>query len=356
MTAVVSDDAIRQTLAVLRQCGGSKRAAAQALNIGRSTLSNRLRLGRSRGIDAADGGEVLAAPPPLPFGERIDDAELWNKVEANYRRNRAAFDAAEWAAVPIRSNAPMGICWFGDPHLDDNGCDIPALRRHIAAVAGTPGMVGANLGDTTNNWVGRLVRLYENQPTTRHEAHQLAYSFLMRSGIEWILILIGNHDDWRGGAEILAQMTRHVIPLSDWQARIRLVFPNKREVPIWAAHDFPGNSQWNSLHGPMKKAMLSKKARLYVCGHRHNWALAAGEDAHGGGVYWLARARGYKAIDAYADNGGFGRQEHGQSIVSVIDPQANSDTGLLRCFEDVEDGAQYLTWLRQRAGIKDFRQ
>lgn len=334
---------------------GTQAEAARQLNWSRQTLISRLDKARRDGISArapiGQSGPVLTQPN-LPTGKMTDE-ELWSRLEDHWNLHSEAVNARRWYEVQVNSNEPMGICWFGDPHLDDNGCNIPLLRQHIRIVAETPGMVGANIGDTHNNWVGRLAAIYENQRTTRREAIQLIESFLMRSGIEWLLVLAGNHDEWRGGLELLGAITKNVVPLHDWQAQIKLRFPNGRELPIWAAHDFKGNSQWNPLHGPMKMAAFSGLASLYVCGHKHNWALYHSEDPHRGGAFWACRAQGYKHHDSYAEKLMFGSQSDGASIVSVIDPAATSESRVLTCFADVAEGAEYLTWKRRKAGVSE---
>jgi hypothetical protein len=74
------------------------------------------------------------------------------------------------------------------------------------------------------------------------------------------------------------------------------------------------------------------------------FALAEEQDEHTGRVSWLARAKGYKALDTYAHVSGYGqRQDRGQSIVAVCSPADRR----MRCFSDAEEGAEYLTWLRR---------
>jgi hypothetical protein len=89
---------------------------------------------------------------------------------------------------------------------------------------------------------------------------------------------------------------------------------------------------------------------MYVAGHKHNWSLFNNEHEHRNEVYWLARARGYKTIDSYGDNLGYGSQNHGHSIVAVIDPEARG-TGHVSCFADPYEGAEYLAWKRKKAKL-----
>ena len=69
--------------------------------------------------------------------------------------------------IKIKSNKPIGVAFVGDPHVDNNGCNWPLLRRDIAIMRDTPGMFAVNIGDVTDNWAGRLVRLYADQEMSK---------------------------------------------------------------------------------------------------------------------------------------------------------------------------------------------
>ena len=77
----------------------------------------------------------------------------------------------------VRIPGPYGVLHFGDPHLDDDGCDWISLQNDIDAIKSTPALFCANVGDTTNNWVGRLAHLFGQQKTTAKEAMVLAEGF-----------------------------------------------------------------------------------------------------------------------------------------------------------------------------------
>ncbi len=285
------------------------------------------------------------APPEVPDDD-IPVTEIIEGLKNRYTKRKEYDEAQKWMAFKVSSDDPIGICWFGDPHVDDNGCNWPLLDEHIAIVRDTPGMFGANIGDTHNNWVGRLGVLYAHQDTSRETAFKLAKWFVQDSGIKWLIWLLGNHDAWNFGADVMAEIT-HKIVMKDWQAKFKLVFPNGKECLIDAAHNHKGHSQWNPLHGQTKASVMGGVAHLYIAGHLHNYALAQNECPHTGRIYHLARCRGYKHIDDYADKGGFGNQKNGSSIVTIIDPTA-TDINFIRTFADVAEGAAYLTYLRNR--------
>lgn len=294
-----------------------------------------------------NGYQPPVALPAFPEDD-ISAEELIGLMKRRYAKRDEAHRARQWFPIRVNMEGPIGVLWFGDPHVDDDGCNWPLLERHVE-LARQPGIFGANIGDTTNNWSGRLARLFANQETSQKTARTLARWFLTESGVTWLLWILGNHDAWGDGSDILRLMNTETIPMEDWQARFRLVFPNGREARIHAAHNFPGNSMWNTLHGPQKAAHTKAEAHLYVAGHTHNWALHQEESASREFTYWLARARGYKHLDSYAENLGHAPQKEGAAILAVFDPDATSMTGFLTCFADPEEGADFLTWKRSRS-------
>lgn len=343
----LSDELAAEAMDAVRRAGGDKSAAAREMGIPRSTLQNRLRAAENRAIKPRKNDASFSLPE-FPDDD-IPVEEIIESMCKRYEKRSAHVAAKKWFPVQIKSDIPIGVGFVGDPHVDDDGCNWPLLKQHIEIFKNTDGLYGVNIGDTTNNWVGRLMKKFADQETSQSTARKLAKWFLHDSGIEWLVWLLGNHDVWNDGAAVLTGMNTKRIPMEDWEAKFRLVFPNNRECRIWASHNFSGNSIWNSLHGPQRTAHTKAEANIYVCGHLHNWALHHEESATRDFTYWLARARGYKFIDEYATKLGHGSQDEGATIVSVIDPKATSEAGFVTCFADMEEGADFLTWKRSKA-------
>ncbi len=280
--------------------------------------------------------------PELVDGSEPFEALLDRRIAAAERK-RAAAASREWMRFEVPEVAPFGLVFVGDPHADDDGCDLARLRGHLALIEATPGMSAIGMGDWTNNWIGRLSRLYAHQGTTDADAWRFAEWMLSKP--IWMLLLMGNHDMWSGAGSPLRWMAKEGrAPLIDWSCKFRVACGDA-EWKIHAAHDFPGNSMWNRLHAPMRRAKLTgHDADLYIAAHRHTFGLAQEQDEHSGRVAWLARVRGYKALDSYATLLGHGqRQDTGESIAAICDPA----TGRMTCFADVSEAAAYLTWLRR---------
>ena len=321
----------------------SLRATAAQLNMTRNALRKCIMAHENEPTTTDELTFPVFPPDELPILKVIEGLEERSALR------KASYDAHTWFPVKVKDNKPIGVMWFGDPHVDDDGCDWKLLRQHIA-LCNKPGVYAANIGDTTNNWSGRLVTKYASQETSVATARRLAAWFMLESGLRWIVWLIGNHDQWGDGSEILGQMARRhatqKVVMHDWEARFSLHFPNGQKINIWAAHDFPGDSMWNPLHGPVKAARFGPEVDLLVCGHKHNWGISHWELADKGTSPLMIRTRGYKFHDDYARRIGKADQSEGSSIFTIFNPLAATRGGRVMAFADVEQGVNYLLFLR----------
>jgi len=328
---------------------GSYKAASEATGINRQAIKHGVIEAERRGLKTPDEPDLVFPDFPaddVPIDKLIDMAVERSKLR------KESYEAHTWFPVKVNDDKPIGILWFGDPHVDDNGCDWELLKHHAKLCRETPGLYGANIGDTTNNWAGRLAALYAKQDASLKTARRFASWLLLDSGIRWLLWLIGNHDQWGDGAEILAMMAaKHKtqkIVTHDWEARFVLKFKNGCEIRVNAAHDFAGNSMWNPLHGPVKAARFGNSIDLLVCGHLHNWAISQWEMAEQGSIPVMIRVKGYKTHDDYARKLGHYEQKEGAAILTIIDPRATTRAGRVTAYADVDHGVEYLKWLRSR--------
>lgn len=340
----LSDSLLRERVA-LRASVASTAEAAREAGIPVETYKTQLKAASRRGITADKSDEVVF--PDLPSSE-LKPQEIAAQAEKRFSQHLAARDARRWMEIKVKSNKPIAVAFVGDPHLDNNGCNWPLLRRDIKILEETEGLFALNLGDIVDNWIGRLVRLYADQEMSKKQAWKLAKYFLRDAKIKWICHLLGNHDAWGDGPYLIKANAVPVVPVEDWGSKFQLVFPNGTRVKIHAAHDFPGNSIWNAMHGPQKAAMMLEQADIYAAGHKHNWGINQSENANRDFVYHLIRSRGYKTIDSYADNLGYASQKYGATITAIIDP-TGSGINKIRCFADLEESVEFLTWKRERA-------
>lgn len=324
--------------------------AAQDLGISPKTLSSAV-LAIKEWREKKPEGSGLELPE---FPDDDDDTEqIIDAMCRRFTKRKAAVDAHTWFPVNVTDDKPIGLMAVGDPHLDDNGANWPLLREHVEICRNTPGIHAINIGDSTNCWGGRLIKKYADQDTSVATARKLVEWFLLESGMPWFLWLYGNHEHMGDGAGLLAQMAKRYntarLVMHDWEARFVLRFPNGVEKRVNAAHDFPGHSMWNPNHGLVKAARFGPMVDLFMCGHKHNWAISQWELADQGTIPLMIRTRGYKYIDDYARKLGIAEQEEGASILVVIDPNASTPSGQMMAFADIAAGADYLTWLREKS-------
>jgi hypothetical protein len=344
-THPIPDDVLQQTVNIMA-ASKTQTDAAATMGISRQCLQNRLAHAERRGIVPREA-EFETDELPDDIGP-IED--LLERRKKKFQLVNDAKTARRLIDVRIKVDGPVGIVHFGDPHTDDDGCDIAKLERHQNIVNRTKGMFGANLGDLQNNWVGRLSHLWSQQTTSAQEAWRLT-EWHVRS-VCWLYLVGGNHDAWSGSGDPLDWIMRQQPGVYGYNGtRINLIFPNGKTVRINARHDFTGHSMWNPAHGPMKAAQGGWRDHLLTCGHKHTSFVAGPlKDPASGLLTWAVRCAGYKTHDRYADEKGLPDQNAFAAAVTIIDPQfGDDDPRLMTVIPDVEEGADYLTWKRKRA-------
>lgn len=285
--------------------------------------------------------------PKLPSSDLPLD-ELIARREAESERNKIADAARELIPVQIRTPGPIGLLIFGDPHVDNPGCDFKLLKQHLDIAAPRAAyLFPVDIGDLTDNWVGRLERLYASSSTTKSDAWRLVEWYL--GYVRWLVHIDGNHDVWSGDNDPLKWIARGNVGVSQRHgARIALEHPCGAVTRAHFRHDFKGNSQYNGLHGHTRELLFGQRDHLLVSGHRHFGEDAAVVNADGI-VSQMLRVSGYKVVDDYARQGQFPRKPMHPAAVVVLDPQQpETSRGRVWCAPTVEQGAEYLDWLRAR--------
>ena len=286
-------------------------------------------------------------PPPIPADD-IPVEQLIDQLAERFERRAENAAAKRWMRFALHDAGPYVLAFVGDPHLDVNGCNWPLLKRDVELMR-RPHVYGIMLGDVTNNWSGKLQRLYAHQDVSRDRAWKLAEWFWQ--AVPWLLLVKGNHDIWsqsHGQGDPLDWMARGSAALEDWQARIEVV-AGEHTLRVWASHDFKGSSLYNPLHGPMRAQRFSAgEADILAAGHQHHWEMFSGEDADKTTrPHWLVRARGYKYIDPHADRHQYASQQHGATIAAVIDPSRDGPAAV-QCYADLAEAVEILEFKRQR--------
>ena len=365
----VPDRTLRHTVKVRLQSPNHS-AACKVLKLDDSTLRHRLALALKRfgpecGITREMIGEAklrnvgldhLVEPSKpreftvtaTPDGDMDVDELLEHRIKAFEKRKRAE-EARKLIPVKVHVPGPIGILHFGDPHVDDDGTDILALKRHKELCAKTEGLFAANVGDVTNNWVGRLAKLYAEQATTASQAWQLA-EWLIK-GTPWLYLIGGNHDGWSGAGDPLKWIARQADSIyQSSECRLELQLPSGHRPRINARHDFAGHSQYNPAHGPMKALLFGIRDHIAICGHRHKSGHGVLKDPASGIICHTIQVSSYKIYDRYAREKGFRDQSLSPCVMTVIDTRLAEDhPDFITLWWDPEHGADYLRFIRKQA-------
>lgn len=325
---------------VIRERSNNK--ASHALGVTRRVVDKVINRIKENAKESAQNG--LHIPQP-PNGDETVEEILARKISL-YQRKKSLKDFNQLINIAVKDNKPIAVCLIGDPHIDDDGCDIITLQNDLETIKNTDGMYAGHVGDLTNNWVGRLARLYANQTTTAGQSIKLMEWMLNQA--ENLFVIGGNHDCWNQGMDLISFVMRsHQSVVNAHGARLALNFPNGKQVRIHARHDFKGHSQYNPTHGHRRAQLWEgNKDHVYVSGHRHSDAASMIPQSDGT-CSWSFMVSGYKVIDEYAEAGGFTEQRANPSVTIVINPNAPTEAELVKPFWDAQTAADYLKWLRK---------
>lgn len=342
----LSDAELLKTVMTYKACGCNAAATAEKLGIDRRSVPTRLKSAAARKIT---GRDIEAADTP---SATMPVDVLRERRKQEFEHLRKAKVARLLTPVRVNLDGPIGISHFGDPHLDDSGTDLAKIEWHTDIVLRTKGLYGANIGDGINAWTGRLARLYSQQNCGEEEAIALYKWWLKTLGPKMIYCIGGNHLAWHHGmgTALHEWIVTNCGTLFDMASvRFALHFPNGKQVRINARHDFRGHSMWNTVHGPLKAASMGWRDHVLTCGHLHTSGYSVLKDPATGLISHAMRVSSYKTFDRYAHEEGLPNADIFCNAVTIINPKYDDDDPRLihTCF-DVEEGADYLTWLRSK--------
>jgi hypothetical protein len=330
---------------------GSLEAGARAANMPSATMRHHImvykqRFGNNKPKDIEPDEKSEFTVVALPEGD-LDIEELVELRIKQFGKRKEYEEASKLIDVKVNLPGPIGIIHFGDPHVDDDGTDLATLREH-SDLTKQEGVWGANVGDTTNNWVGRLARLYASQSTSAEQAWKLAEWFISRT--RWLYMIGGNHDAWSGSADPIKWIARQTDTLyKPSECRVNLKFPGGRNVIVNARHDFAGSSQWNPAHAQMKAAQMGYRDHVMISGHKHTSGYGIIKDPNGGKICHAIQVASYKLYDTYAKEKGFRDQTVSPACMTIIDPSLQeSHPDMVKIFWCPKEGSEFLKWKRKK--------
>jgi hypothetical protein len=177
------DATLLEAVEAVRKAGGNKAEAARALGMEYHTFNARCKVAEAKGF-------VRAAPAP---SAHVPLPMLIERLKDDYARKRENADATKLARVHVTMDGPVGMLVFGDPHLGSHLTNWPALERDINLVKDTEGLFATNIGDTGDNWTGKLAHLWADNEMSASTEARLTHWFIEELADQWLLLLYGNH-------------------------------------------------------------------------------------------------------------------------------------------------------------------
>lgn len=312
------------------------------LSLADSTVRDRLRRAELEGwLDDSPPAPTVQMQPIEETDEPFDEF-LARRLER--ARQARQIGRNRFVDFTFRDDNPIGLLLFGDPHLDDDHCDLLAVQEHMEATH-EDGVYGINLGDVLNNWVGRLERLHAHQSTTADRGWELAE--WMVHGTRWLAQISGNHDDWSGHRDPMRYIARGATgAYIQHGARLRLRFPSGAERRVHVRHQFRGRSVYNDTHGPLRELLTGCRDHVAAQGHLHMCAHLRQVDPDAGHVMHAVQVGSFKRHDAYAEQLGLPDKNVAPSALVVIDPRDDGPEGITVWMDALGAGLSYLRAVR----------
>lgn len=331
--------------------------AARRLGIAGQTIRHRIEVAeREYGLrpdlsrfQAKAKARAVFSIEGLPHDGEPSAEELIAHLKDRHVKRKAHDEASKLRQVKVHMDGPIAVAFFGDPHVDDPGCAWGDLERDVQLCRDTPGMLAVDVGDNSNNWVGRLMRLYADQEVTAKQSLVL---------IEWLMCALpwlhwedGNHDLWNtekgDPTAVMHKLHKRVGLLGSGGTRLQIHLPSGADFKMHVRHDFPGGSQFNPAHALVRETLFGHRDHIMACGHRHTtgyipvWHNDPRRLCHG------FRLGTYKDFDKFAREKGFQEGNWARSMAAVVDPEfAHDPVRFIKPMFSLEEAAEYLTWRR----------
>lgn len=345
----IPDEVLQKTYDCYKKHNGKTLQVARELSISESTVRIRLKQYKIKN----DVTENISEPPfwveELPDGD-LSAEELVERGVKRWERKQAAHNARRLININLskKFDGVFGVAIVGDPHLDDDGCNWKAITEDNKAMIDSS-MVAINIGDLTNNWIGRLMSKYADQETTRQQAIKLIEWYLGSSGVYWAGVVGGNHDFWgheHGNVLDFIMRTKPGV-YENHGFRLNLICPNGRSIKLNCRHDFAGHSQWNESHSVSKAARFGSDD-IYAAGHKHVSGYQIVKDHETGKISHAVRVAGYKELDEYSLQKGFRNHKIWESMCFIIDPSQDEPLRFIKPVFNLQEASEEILWKRKK--------
>lgn len=286
-----------------RENGFVVKATARALGCNHKNVITRLR-------KAYDAGDQRIDPVKL-HGYQPDQNRTFQEVnrawiELGYR-NEAKQAKGDWrkASLITSIKSPVFVLGlFGDPHMDNPGCDLELFRDELEHLA-NPDTHGICIGDLFDNWVRALA--HAGQGSTDPYAAWIVFEDLMAQ-YPFLSIILGNHDLWNcGTASVIVEFCRARGIIARRSGGRYIINTGQGEpLTISARHIWQGSSMYSEAHNLKRAATFGHTSDDIVTGgHYHKGEIREHVRPADGKVQRLIALDSFKDLDDYANDRGF---------------------------------------------------
>ncbi len=331
------DADLADVVAAFLDSGRNVSSTARTLARNRITVLGWLKRAAALGIMDRD---TLAEPnaPNEAFLSARD------RMARDYQQKKAKGD---WRKPVLRTlpPEPFRLKLFGDPHLDDPGCDAELFIEHMMEL--DEGIYGVLIGDTFNNWTKSLAHLWKGSGDP--SSAWTVFEHVMEERGRYVLAACsGNHDDWTNAPAdpIDMVMKRHGVIYRKGAVRLALAFEGLAPIFVALRHKWRGGSIYSPAHGIHRAAIFGWRDDLMVGGHTHvdEPRMRVHPD---GFVSHACQLSSFKDFDEFADVQGFMPHKLKAVWDLVLDPRRpNTDPDRIKCFWSSEAAAAYIDAIR----------
>jgi transposase-like protein len=331
-------DRIKEIADTYRESGLNVSETARRLGVTRQTIQNYLE-------DAHHHKYLKDEEMRAPNAPSAEDymAARDRKIAAYQAKKRKG----DWRK-PVMTTItpePYRLKVFGDPHLDNDGCDFELFERHWLEMSATDRVYGVCIGDWFDNWVKVLSHLYQEHSTPPDDAWLCLEHLMEQRGEALIAACSGNHDDWSKGPgvdPVDLLMKRHGVLYRKGAIRVA-VNHEGCEPMFWSLrHKWRGKSMYSAAHWAASHQNVMWRDDLMVGGHTHqdDYRIVEGLD---GTRCTAVQVSAFKDIDSFADVHGFSGQKISPVWDLVIDPRrSRKDPERIKVFWESAAAQSYM--------------
>jgi len=331
-------DRVREICDLYRETGYNTSETARRLSVARQTVLKCIKIGASS--EYLKDEELRG--PNTPKADDYMSAR--DRMIAAYQRKKRKGDWRK-PVMTVVSSEPYRLKLFGDPHLDNDGCNFELFEQHWLEMSAERRIYGVCIGDWFDNWTRALAHLYQDHSKPPTDAWTCLEWLMEQRGEALIAACSGNHDDWSKGPgvdPVDLLMKRHGVLYRKGAIRVQ-VHHEGCEPMYWALrHKWRGKSMYSAAHWAASHLNIKWRDDLMVGGHTHqdDKRMVQRDD----GVWCHAcQVSAFKEIDDYADVHGFDGQKASPVWDLVVEPaRPRTDPDRIKIFWSSEAAQSYL--------------